>query len=82
MLPYKEVALMKRESVAYETGDLLIHTADGIEYSIIKVTRKSLPYEFTVVGRIIYTTDKGGFLEFAINEKLEFQCLKKHCTKL
>lgn len=74
--------MINRETVSYETGDLLIHTADGIEYSIIKVTRKSPQSNYAVVGRIIYTTDKGGFLEFAINEKLEFQCLKKHCIKL
>lgn len=73
---------MRRESVAYETGDLLIHSTDGLEFNIIKVTRKSYSFDHTVVGRVIYTTDKGEFLEFAIKEKLEFQCLKKHCVKL
>lgn len=74
---------MKRESVEYEPGDILIHSTDGVEFNIIKVTRKAFSFNHSVIGRVIYTTDnKNEFLNFVIKEKLEFQCLKKHCVKL
>ena len=66
----------------YEVGDILIHSADGIEITVLKVTRKSYSFEHTVVGKILGTTLDNEFMHFAMEEELEFQCLKKHCIKI
>lgn len=74
--------MINREPVAYEKGDLLIHTADGKEVTVIEVTRKSFSFEHTVVGKILGTTLENEFMQFAMEEDLEFQVLKKHCIKV
>ena len=66
----------------YEVHDILIHSADGKEVTVIEVTRKSFSFEHTVVGKILGTTLENEFMQFAMEEDLEFQVLKKHCIKV
>lgn len=66
----------------FQEGDILKFSPDGVRVCIIRVEKPSFSFDIGVEGTIIYTTEKKGFWDFACQEKLLIQVLKKHCVKL
>ena len=66
----------------FQEGDILKFSPDDIRVCIIRVMKPSFSFEKGVEGVILFTTEKNGFWDFACQERLLIQVLKKHCVKL
>lgn len=66
----------------FQEGDILKFSPDDIRVCIIRVMKPSFSFEIGVEGVILFTTEKNGFWDFACQERLLIQVLKKHCVKL